>query len=55
MQDKIQGVNYAWDVAAKAEENVDDKMDTAAAADYHGDGWKDNREDDNQDVGCAHL
>ena len=46
MQDDIQGVDYAWKMAKKAEDDVEDELGTAAALDDDCDRWNKDCEND---------
>ena len=46
MQDEIQGVDCAWNMAKKAEDDVEDELGTAAALDDDCDRWNKDCEND---------
>ncbi len=55
MEDEVDGVDGAWDVAAECEKDVDDKVDAAAATEDDGNGWEEDGEDDHTNVRGTHL
>lgn len=49
-QDEEQSMNYAWNVAQKAEENVEEEVNATATADEYCNGWEQDCQDDDEDI-----
>jgi len=46
VEDKINSVDNAWNVAEESEEDVDHEVDAAASLQKHRDGWEEDGDDD---------